>query len=495
MKSGTSTCVILLAALLMPLQLFAQNTRYKLIDIGTLGGPASYFTDPGVGPQTYVLNDRGMLAGKATLPIPDPHSGNCPPICFQAHVFRWYRGFLTDLGTLPGGNDSDVGGINARGWIAGGSETAALSNHAVLWEGTQIIDLGTLGTGENSVAVHVNNSGQVVGLSTIDTSNDPCGFAGGSLHPFVWQNGIMRDVGTLPGGPDAFPGDQCGNERNSLVAGLSLINKVVNPNTGMPTVHAFLWDNGTMVDVGTLGGTVVESDPGPCPNNRGQVAGTSSLPGDNTEHAFLWEHGVMRDLGTLNGGTFSQMWWLNDAGDVVGGSTLANDQLFHATLWRNGEIEDLGTVGDDCFSVALGINESNQIVGGSVSCDGTVGRAVVWNQGQVVDLNTVVPENATLRLVDGRNINERGEISGRGLPPGCDDLDACGHDFLLIPCANGSCADPNREEEPVNPSLGRNNTAVYGKLHAPASIQAWRKRYSGLIRRPNIPPFNSGKLY
>src|SRR5436190_17885415 len=104
MQSTTSKSFVVIAlfvTLALPIKAAAQHTQYRLIDIGTLGGPASYFTDPGVGPQTYVLNNRGMLAGKADLPTPD----TCPPVCFQ-HVFRWYRGVLTDLGTLPGGNNS-----------------------------------------------------------------------------------------------------------------------------------------------------------------------------------------------------------------------------------------------------------------------------------------------------------------------------------------------------------------------------------------------------
>ena len=73
-------------------------------------------------------------------------------------------------------------------------------------------------------------------------------------------------------------------------------------------MHAFLWQNGTMTDLGTLGGT--------CPvplcvtvqavtiNRKGQVAGRS-VTALGEEHAFFWEDGTMTDLGTL-GGTFSQ---------------------------------------------------------------------------------------------------------------------------------------------------------------------------------------------
>src|SRR5438132_7076109 len=120
--------VTLFAVLAAPIQLAAQHIRYKLIDIGTFGGPASYFTDPGIGGKSKVLNNQGMLAGKAetTTPIPSfGNVGNCPPACFVTHVFRWDKGVLTDLGALPGGDNSDIGGVNARGWLFGSYTTAA----------------------------------------------------------------------------------------------------------------------------------------------------------------------------------------------------------------------------------------------------------------------------------------------------------------------------------------------------------------------------------
>jgi probable HAF family extracellular repeat protein len=212
LKSRTLTCVIVITvfAMAVPIGTAAQHTHYKVVDIGTLGGPASYVTEPGLGRGLLVLNSRGEVAGKADTSTPDNASGNCPPICFDTKVFRWLNGVLTPLDGLSTVIDnSDVGSINQRGWIAGNSATGDMDPitgaqmvHAVLWMKDKPLDLGTLG-GLESSAAYVNDGGEVVGFTTINTIPDPFSFLGGSIHPFIWKNGVMRDLGTL-GGPDAF---------------------------------------------------------------------------------------------------------------------------------------------------------------------------------------------------------------------------------------------------------------------------------------------------
>src|SRR5262252_4972492 len=75
--------------------------------------------------------------------------------------------------------------------------------------------------------------------------------------------------------------------------------------------------------------------------------------------------------------------------------------------------------------------------------------------GSIIDLNAGIPANSSLFLVEPDNINERGEIVGRGLPPGCDDVDACGHVFLLVPCSAGKGRECEATSSPTAPPLAR----------------------------------------
>ena len=78
---------------------------------------------------------------------------------------------------------------------------------------------------------------------------------------------------------------------------------------------------------------------------------------------------------------------------------------------------DLGTLG--ATSHAEGINSAGQIVGRSkVTPDAAVQHAFLWQKGgTMVDLNTLIPPNSPLLLEEGGNINDRGEIAGRGFHP------------------------------------------------------------------------------
>lgn len=126
-----------------------RQLRYKLIDVGTFGGPTARGSGDFIGAR--ILNDAGIATGDADTSTPDPTCYNVD--CFISHVFRWQDGKLHDLGALPGSsNSSTASEINERGEIAGLSSngkidllTGALETRAVLWTDGKVLDLGTLG--------------------------------------------------------------------------------------------------------------------------------------------------------------------------------------------------------------------------------------------------------------------------------------------------------------------------------------------------------------
>jgi probable HAF family extracellular repeat protein len=431
------TLIALLTAVAGPIRVNGQkaadtqplHSRYKLIDLGTFGGPASYLESPT--PAVEVLNNRRMVTGEADTTIPDPLCFNRS--CFVGHAFVWYDGILTDLGALPGVNSSLGYWINSSGAVVGYSENGVTDPliggpevRAVLWTQGKIKDLGTLG-GNESYAVGVNSLGQVTGVAANGIADPFSLLFGTQTRAFLWQEGVMLDLGTL-GGPDAVA--QIIND-SGQITGYAYTNFTPNSTTGIPTVDPFLWKNGTMVDLGTLGGAFGFSND---VNERGQVVGQSDLAGDLVNHPFFWDHGVLTDLGTL-GGDNGEATALNDAGQVIGSADLPGSQAHHAFLWEHGKMTDLGTVDGDPCSNESAINSRGQIVGTTVNCEGVPLHAFLWeNGGPMVDLQSLVLSGSSLTLLIAGDINDLGEIVGKGLPPGCGNYHTCGHDVLLIPC-------------------------------------------------------------
>lgn len=473
-----------------------RHRRYKFIDLGTLGGPVSYEPDNGEGNR--VLSNSGVVASSADTTVPDPQAPDfCfNPDCFLAHVVRWENGVLTDLGALAG-NNSKASAINDSGWIVGISPidvidpvTGGLQNHAVLWKDDQITDIGTMG-GNESVATYVNNGGQVVGMATINTDPDPFSFFGAPTHPFIWKDGTKVDLGTL-GGPDAFVSAGCVNQREGLVAGASYTNAIPSTITGFPPVHPFVWKNGTMIDLGSLGGTFGSAQ---CANNRGQIIGQSDLSGDLTFHPFLWQQGILTDLGTLGGDNGTAVWINNDR-DVVGEADVPGSEEHHAFLWRNGVMKDLGTLGDD--SHASAINSERQIVGNftiSGRTEPPFRHAFLWEKGgPMIDLNNLIPADSGLELVTADNINERGEIVGVGVPDRCFP-DFCGHFFLLIPCGAGEAhgCEHNRESQnaavpSTTEPIAINSTATQARPTPRERTAAWRAQMAQRYHIRSVVP-------
>ena len=250
-----------------------------------------------------------------------------------------------------------------------------------------LIDLGTLG-GDFSTANDVNSAGQVVGYSYLAD--------GTTERAFLWQSGVMTDLGTLPG-----------YSLGSRANGINSAGQVVGTSSnGGSSVHAFLWQDGTMTDLGSLlGGSYNAAND---INDAGQIVGEATLPGDTVLYGFLRQpDGTVINLGTLPGYAMSTASSINNAGQVVGDALTASF-TGRAYLWQSGVMTDLGTLaGYTTGSYAYDINNAGQVVGYANNATGTM-RAFLWQSGTgMINLGTLGGADST-----AHGINDTGQIVG-----------------------------------------------------------------------------------
>lgn len=314
---------------------------------------------------------------------------------------------LTDL---SGG--STVGGnrataISESGVVAGARLDSSGTEHAFYYDGT-LHDLPALSGFAHGAATGINNAGAIVGYSRPDPSS-------GAYHAFLWQSGTMTDLGTIPGYD--FWTIACAINNSGQIAGTSYSRDFRG--------RAFLYQGGaTVQDLNSLiynrtEWPYVELTRADAINDIGQVvvfAGGS---------AFIWEDGDLTDLGVLPSGSSSSGFGINNLGQVVGEARSYTGEN-HAFLY-DGTMHDLGALPGYMKSVGKDINDLGQIVGGS-SNDYYNKHAFLYENGIMYDLNSLIDPTYGLTLQEASAINNLGQIVGFGL-----DAQGRQHAFLLTP--------------------------------------------------------------
>ncbi|WP_187415205.1 hypothetical protein [Nonomuraea sp. PA05] len=325
-----------------------------------------------------VLASILLMAGQAAGAGPAVADG-CPATTDQWEV--------TDLGVTGYALD-----INDSGQIAGSSVSATGEQRATVWDGAQVIDLGSLGGGHAS-ANALDEDGNVVGNSYTATEKG---------HAFHWRAGTMTDLGVFGGIPtrvrDVSAGVIVGEYRHLL------------PN-GTARYQAFRIHNGVRTDLAAVSGSNAAAV-----NPAGQIAGTQRLlepPGpasQRTHRAFLWEDGVITELGTL-GGQWSQAEAVNGDGHIVGQSALGADGvLAGGYIWSAEEgMRRLPDAGGTAAPKA--VNDDDVIVG-THTCTGagTAAHAAVWTGPGAAP--ALLPDPATGTATMANAVNAQGEITG-----------------------------------------------------------------------------------
>jgi probable HAF family extracellular repeat protein len=214
--------------------------------------------------------------------------------------------------------------------------------------------------------------------------------------------------------------------RNSVATDINAVGDIIVgwSETSSGSTHAFLWRDGVMKDMGTLGGPFSLANG----VNRGGIAvGMSTPAGSVKNHAFRYKNSVMEDLDRGNWQRLSsRATAINNAGVIVGvlgafPDAQGEDRDFTTPFrWYQGIMTDLKIP----WGQAMDVNPDGVITGSSPSDGGETaprGDAWVWQNG----VTTFLPEPTNGSAVSAGNaINPHGDVVGY-VEPNCT-ADGCG---------------------------------------------------------------------
>jgi probable HAF family extracellular repeat protein len=179
------------------------------------------------------MNESGQATGWSYAPS---------PANFFAFLYTLGNGTMANLGELLGANNStgydinDAGQVTATSaWYLGGS----WSRGAIADLPGGMHDIGTLG-GARCFPQAINELGHVTGSSDTGVMNSATEYR---LRAFVWRDGVMTDLGALPGLPLSV-----GRGLNSTGSVVGLCRETSSSGS---LVRAFVWRDGTMTDLNT----------------------------------------------------------------------------------------------------------------------------------------------------------------------------------------------------------------------------------------------------
>jgi probable HAF family extracellular repeat protein len=388
---------------------------------------------------------------------------------------------VTDLGAEGNDNLGCAMSVNNEGWteiMAGnlppGEQDSLigtlLNGRALIDVGGFKLDLGTLG-GQNSWMNwgEINDRGQVVGDSetaVLDPNGeDICGFGTHlTCRPFLWQNGHMSALPTLGGNNGQASAI---NNRGQIVgfAENGVVDSSCPPGTTNNRIALpVLWEHGKAQALPTVGSDL--DGVAFWINDQGQAAGYSGTC-TAALHAVSWENGTASPLPDLGTGAIAE--GISNQSQIVGIVGSADGTTQYGALWQNGVLTNLGLLPGDFGGLASGINNKGQAVGSNFDSNFNWSHGFIWQNGLMTDLNTLFPASSNLFAVMANKINERGQISGMAIVLSGPDAGNI-HAFLATP---------------VRQSIGRSVAEVAPtrpKSNLPANVGKQHLQRFGLVR-------------
>jgi probable HAF family extracellular repeat protein len=296
--------------------------------------------------SAWDVNDAGTVAGYVGS-WPDVRAATCSS-----------ENTISYLATPDDATGSIAVAINSLGQVAGQISLSSGVSEAAIWDSSGAVTrLGLLTGGSFSSAQDINDNGWVVGAAS----------TAGGIKGFLWDGSGPIEALPMPSGATSAVAQAINNDR-TIAGGASVMY-----GPGL----AVVWQDGVVIALPPLadGATASAVDI----NDAGQVVGNSATtaPPWLVRDAVLWDDGGVVDLGSL-GGSFGLAAAINVEGQIAGYMTNAADEN-HAFLWEDGTMTLLDPLPGDTHSFAFGMNGRGEIVGISVQTLSGVGRAVRWN--------------------------------------------------------------------------------------------------------------------
>ena len=306
LKSQLASLAALLVALVpsAPGAASGARVKYRITDLG-----------PGV---ALAVNGLGQVVGQN-------NTGG----------YLYDRGVFTDLGSLGGGSTRPEA-ISDAGVVVGDSFTAAGDQRAFVYRDGVMTDL----LGVSSIAFGVNTAGDVVGDALFSSTR----------HAFLYSGGAVT----------ALSSSYC----CSRAHGINDRGQVVGYDSppGTTSQQGVIWTAGVPQFMGKLRPSDEVSEAFAI-NEAGAAVGASTTINVST-HAFLYRDGSLVDISPA-GTTFASSLGINEAGDAVG--FYFDGTTNRAFLFRGGVSVDLNSLVIGArgwlLSGAAAINDAGAIVG------------------------------------------------------------------------------------------------------------------------------------
>jgi hypothetical protein len=245
---GTITALATNDSSMQENQFAAKNISGNGTMVGFLGHISHNGTTIDAGSQP-VLSRGGQYSQYTTLPGWGQAVNDSGQVAYQSgqNAYIVTNGKATNLGTVPGYDNTTVWGINNSRQAAaevghvptGGGKPVG---KPAFYNGQQLIPLGNFG-GPNGYAVAINNKGDLTGAA-MNSSGLFIGFVSHNGGPLV-------SLGTLPGSWESQPASI--NDRGQIVGQALGLTVAIPPGATAPIQGgAFLYQNGVLNDLNKL---------------------------------------------------------------------------------------------------------------------------------------------------------------------------------------------------------------------------------------------------